>query len=402
MASHTQNRSASIRLLQGAWVDGSDDRRVEVRYADGGADTWTLDYRGARWVVDYTALPEDSPLRVSTNALQSWKSEQLTRRAALARYTPRFEPTDDAALEIADRAIGAVFDPIDGTVWVAVFDVDRTTAGVFHIDPEAHAVLRRIPLSPPKEMTLVGGWFTRWHAALSPSGAEMALSVPGRIWRVDLETGRSRIAARTGRVTALSWGRTADGSEVMVWGTESGTVTVDGTPTAVPVTGQPVLAWLGGEQLVVATDRGELTTGSWREPVSRTTRTVCEATVLDAAVRPDGSEVLLACGHGAKSTAVRASLLTPAVAPVEGSPTDHRGVSWSPDGRWFTTPTRSPAGGLLLWDADGERPRAILGDRQVDGVQWSPDGSRLLAVTQDGRVLHWRLAEALQRAAIAR
>ena len=52
-------------------------------------------------------------------------------------------PADGAGVRLGSRAVGAAFDPRDGTVLVALQDLDRVLAGVVRIDPIALQVLER-------------------------------------------------------------------------------------------------------------------------------------------------------------------------------------------------------------------------------------------------------------------
>lgn len=67
---------------------------------------------------------------------------------------------------------------------------------------------------------------------------------------------------------------------------------------------------------------------------------------------------------------------------IEGSKAEYRNMRWSPDGSLLAT----ASDGIRIWDQDGN----LLGHHKTDhalwGIDWSPDGTRLVATSGEGEV----------------
>jgi len=380
-------------LLTGARVEDTDGRTITVRLADGHADRWTVSYRRGRWQVDYHTLPEDSPLRMSAREARDWRSEERRASAALHGWTPSFaEVGGGVGVEIGDRAVGAAFDPRDGTVLVGVLDLDRVLAGVFRVDVEQRLVTERWPIPPPPDTTpiLLDTWFEHWHLTLSPDGREVAMSAPGRIWNLDLRTGRTRLVTRTGQVRALTYARSGT-EDVLLIGEDRGNVMVMGPEGTrhVGLEDSPIHLDLENGDLLAVTEDGTVARVSFATGEHiEVARNACDGEVLDAAVHPDGTEILVSCAPGSSHLAERVQVPGGEPPVLKGAATEHAGASWSPDGTLFTT---GAAGSdpVLLWDALADQPVATLGIGDVRTVSWSPDGSQLVTVDADGSVWLW-------------
>ncbi|MBW2258671.1 MAG: hypothetical protein JRI25_29340, partial [Deltaproteobacteria bacterium] len=379
-------------LLTGARMVETKDREVSVRLADGRIDRWTVSYRRGSWQVDYHTLPEDSPLRMSAREAREWRGVERRATAALHGWTPPFvEVWGGVGVQIGDRAVGAAFDPRDGTVLVGVLDLDRVLAGVFRVDVEQRAVIERWAIPPPPDTTtiLLGTWFERWHLALSPDGREVAMTAPGRIWHLDLRTGGTRLVARTGPVRTMEYARSGGGHALLI-GEDRGNVMVVGEQGTkhVNLGHSPVHLDLDNGYLLAVTDDGAVTRLSLADGERTLVAHTCGGEVLDAALHPDGTEILVNCGPGSEHLAERVQVPGGEPPVLSGAATHHAGASWSPDGTLFTT---GAAGDdpVLLWDALEDRPIATLGTEHVRAVSWSPDGSQLVTVGSDGRAWLW-------------
>lgn len=360
--------------LGGAEVVAADGPQVTLALADGTTDRWTVRYLDGRWQVDYAALPPESPLRLPPEEVGEWRRSGRREAAALHRWSPSWHERG-GGLEVGHRAVGAAFDR-DGNVLVAVLDLDRVLAGVFRVDPARRAVLDRWAVPPPGPRTPIplGSWFERWRFARSPDGHELALTVPSRVWRVDTRSGETRLALRADDVAALAW--TREGTLLVA--EERGDVhQVPGGPVALGY--RPVWVGVVEDALWAVTADGAV-----RGPEGVTP--VCPAEA--AALRPDGSELLVACAPGEPALANRVALGGSAVVALPGTPVASAPVSWSPDGRWFTTGAPGEDA-VLLWAADEDRPVASFGSGRVRQVAWSPDGSQVLTVGVEGRVHLW-------------
>lgn len=177
------------RLLVGAMVTGATAEIVHLTYGTGERDDWPVTYHDGRWQIDYDRLPPDSPLRLDGSEIGRWKDRRTLIAAAFERWNPTFATTDDGAgVRVAHRAIGAHFDPRDGSVLAIIADLDRLLCGVYRIDPIARVVVDRIPVPPPDPRTGIplGSWFNRWPSAISTDGDQLAFTMPSRLITVDL------------------------------------------------------------------------------------------------------------------------------------------------------------------------------------------------------------------------
>ncbi len=386
--------------LSQAVVSGSTDNVVALDYSDGTQDSWTVRYYRGRWVVDYDALPPTSPLRLTDAQAKSWRDRRQLATSALDRWRPKFEPLlDGRAQEIGDRAIDADFDAFDGSVWIAVLDLDRILSGLFRVDPHENRVMERRPIPPPdpRSNSALGQWYSQWHAQLRPDAQAMAISLPGRVRTLSLKAG-TRGGFRTHRpITSLSWGTSSAGEPTVLAGM-GGRVQVVGPEVwdRYRMTGYAVAVGQIGTQLWAVSHHGSLI--QWQidvpdAPVA--TQEVCCGAAIDAAASPDGSELLVTCASVCDQAAVRVDLLggQPTIMSATGS--DHKGASWSSDGRWFTTPAQGEATGALVWRSRDDQPVALLPTTSVQRIRWSPDNTQILTVGADGRVLLWDLAAVL-------
>ena len=64
-----------------------------------------------------------------------------------------------------------------------------------------------------------------------------------------------------------------------------------------------------------------------------------------------------------------------------GGGAEYRSVRWDPAGALLA----AGADGVYLWDAEGTLVAHVLRDRYIWGISWSPDGSRLMATSGEGK-----------------
>lgn len=70
--------------------------------------------------------------------------------------------------------------------------------------------------------------------------------------------------------------------------------------------------------------------------------------------------------------------------PIEGG-TEIRNLSWSADGQWLAT----ASDGLRIWARSGQLKSVGESADQLWGVDWHPDGTRIITSSQEGRVTLW-------------
>ncbi|MFT7518797.1 MAG: hypothetical protein ACI9MC_000929 [Kiritimatiellia bacterium] len=384
-----RNRTGAVltSLLRDARVTGGDGDIVQVTYANGLVDTWSVHWKDGRWQVAYDGLSEDSPLRMSRNQSEQWRERSTQRASAQRAWRPAWRAVGrGAGLLIADRAIDAMIDPRDGTVLVVVMDMDRVLAGIYRIDPDTQQVLERIHLPAPDPRTQFpsDGWFSAWRAALSPDAHTMAVTGPNRVWSIDLQTGHASTVTR-GAVSWLSWtSLPPSGSPYLVVGKLDGLWLFDQGPVArLRVPGEPMAGWATPTGGVCLTRDGAL----WNVDTESLSARLCCGEIASAAWSVSGGTMVASCAAPCDTAAV---LMQEGSAPrnIAGAGVQHAGASVSPDGRWFTTGSSSDTASLLLWEASGARPVASVPVGPVQRVRWARGGTVLLTVGLDGHV-HW-------------
>lgn len=395
-ALHTRNQTAGYlraALRDAAVMEASEDE-VIVGWPSGHVERWPVHLGQTGWAVDYDGLPEDSVLRFSRSDLDAWRSDRLVPHTRLANWAPTWRVVDDG-LHIASDAVDARFDPRNGTVLLGLALLDGQLAGIVRVDPIARTVEARWEVPPSTQNpTDVTDWFTRWPMVVAPSGTAAMLALPTRLWRVDLQSGATESPMRTTNLTALRWLRPSGEAERLVTAEANGTITSarDDVWTEHWVSGRPVAVDgpIGG--LVVTTAAGVIT----RLHDDGTTDVIgqsCPHQAVGAALSPDGSELLVQCGPEDTLAAVRVPLSGGEVVAVGGRSGADAAVSWSPDGRYFTTHAPPTAGHAVnLWSARDNRVVAAFGGGRVHGVRWSGDGDRLLTLNLDGTAWLWELA----------
>ena len=369
-----------VSALRGARVVGQQDDVVTVAYADGSRDTWRITWSSGRWRIDYAALADDSPLRMSSAQARHWKRPEHRATSALEAWRPSFRTLDGVGLAVGQGAVDAWPDPRDGTVLVVVLDVDRVLTAVFRVDPETRQVLERIPapLADPRTQLPLKAWGERWPTSLSADGTQLALTGPNRIWRLSLRDGQKRLVSKG----EARWLAFEPGTRDRLWAGRAHSLLIAGnTGTERRRTPSAVLGVVraGDRTSAVAAD------GSWFDiDTGEVLGQVCCGGVHDTAPHPLGGRLLASCAKDCDHAAAWVSADT--VTPVPGAGSSGPGASCSPTGRWFTT---SSSSGLLLWDAERGRPAARLPLTDVRTVRWSPDGTHLVTVGGDGVVGWW-------------
>lgn len=394
LESRLQDDASIAHDLADARVVSEQDGHVTLSFTDGSTDVWSLIWHEQRWQVDYSQLSSRSPLWFSAGQARQWRRGSHRRQTALATWEPSWrQAAGDSGQIIAHDAVGAMFDPRDGSVLVVLLDIGRILGGVVRLDPDLRVVQRRYPLPAPTDgrHLVVGPWVEKWRMALSPEGELLAVTTPDKVVILDLESGSTRSGSRRREVSALSWARGQ--SEALLVGEPRGALTIAGaSERTLKLPGRPVLVDQDDEGLIVALSDGTVHLGAPGELAVEHAATVCCGALTDAVRSVTTGELLLSCDASCDHAAERRLAFATESTMLPGHGSYGRAASWSPTGDHFTTGAPADEPGLLIWDARRNEPVARLGEHPIRGVDWSPDGTRLLAVTATGEVWLWDAA----------
>lgn len=384
------------RLLVGAQVIGAEGEIVQIRYADGSEDTWTIGWKHETWQLDYDALPPESPLRLSRRDSEQWRNPHYLQQLALGRWSPTWHSLEsESGLFVGAHAIGAQWDPRDDTLLIAVMGLDRILAGVIRVDPWTRSVTERIPLPPPTTGTQMdlGDWSGRWHFRVSPDATLAAVSMPGRLWQIDLRSHQTSLLTSAGKITTLHFAQPQEGdqwSPLVVARQDALTVYRSAGMTWIPVEGTPLAVDDHDGTLLVTTTAGELQELSLLgKPLNRLPL-CCDDGLLDTALRPNRAEFLVACPLSCRTAVERVSRIGHGRTRVEGAGARRRGTSWSTNGQLYTTPAQGEESGLLLWRARDDLLLARFATSVVPAaVAWSQRSDWISVVDTRGEVTIW-------------
>jgi Tol biopolymer transport system component len=263
-----------------------------------------------------------------------------------------------------------------------------------------------------------------YNASFSPDGREIAWStVPvqdpvarqelGRIWRLDLATGRRRLVVEEDAVQP-SW--SPHGRRIAFWGIEKGTsrrrvwtVPADGGGR-VPVTDSASIDWspvwsTDGRFLYFVSDRSG-SMNLWRVRIDETTGQVLqepEAVVIPSpwigypGFSRDGRRMIYTTRE--RRSTIEKVALDAATWTIRGTPVqitrgvrDLAYVSASPDGTWLVFKTADSPEDLFLIHPDGSGFRQITDDPAKDrSPVWFPDGRILFSSDRSGKYEAWSI-----------
>ncbi|TNE87724.1 MAG: hypothetical protein EP330_17335 [Deltaproteobacteria bacterium] len=382
-------------LLAEVEVLATEEQTVHVRIGERD-EAWPLVYEHHRWMVDYGGLAKDSLLRLSRRDAEDFRPSWKRTVKLLAGYEP--DPGRvRGGRRLTTRVVGAAFDPRDGTVLTAVFDVDRATSGLLRIDPNSGEVLDRWDMrAAPRIPIDLERWFDTWHLALSPDGYQVALSSPGQIDVIDLVSGKRQLVFAFDEASHLAWVDTDVGA-VLVIGQRSAVHMVHrGSHHSARVDGPTVGAYGAGTGVGILTESGTLF--HYELPTRDVTeeRSVCCGAARGVAASENRSEVVVTCPQTCELAGERLPYHGAGMTPLEGAGTFGEGVAWSPDGTLLATAAMGEHEGFLLWNSRGE-PIAAAGEGRVRSLSFDPWGERILAVTSDGEVHLFELDEVRRR-----
>jgi len=244
---------------------------------------------------------------------------------------------------------------------------------------------------------VIGGYVVAVrYGAFSPDGSKVAIAVADgtvRVWNAD---GTGPPIVLSSFEGAAGVGFSPDGSRVFLVDPE-GAVAVwrlDGRPDA-PVVFDPRVEGRGPKlsiaddgMLQLAVRNGNAGTLLRGPNFERAVNFEHDGWVTDVEVSPDGTQFVTASNDGtARIWSVEgddAAVILPHDDTVEQAMFDPAGVR---------VLTRDYEGALRIWEADGVGDPLLLRGRGVGLIDpaFSPDGSLLVAATEDGDLLMWRL-----------
>lgn len=399
LAQRHRHDAALVDLLEGAVVAGEERGVVRVRYPDGRVDTWRITRDGG-WRVVYGDLAPDSPLRLDADARRAWWRTATAEDAAHEGWQPSWQPVDrGAGVVVGHEAAGFGLSPLDGTVWIAVADLDRTTAGLFHVDPDRRTVDARRGVDMPSRRANLrweGSWYDALTVAVEPASGRAALAMPGHFDTV-LPEGPAvpSPSLRPEPIVALAWGED-DARDTLVVAWADGRVEHgDAVLQAPPDTGVPIAVALDTLGVELVTDRGAVL----RQTTDGLTVThaVCDGDAHGAARRARDGAWWIACGPTARAGAALVPGFRGEATPHGDTPGASRAVAWDASGTRVVTP--APAGhraALLVLDLLDGTVVAALGraDHPVRTAAFDPGDEHVVGLLEDGTVIRWDLVEA--------
>ena len=380
-------------MLGNVTLDRVDEQVILVTYPDGTQDWWEPVWRGQRFMLNYASLSPDSPLRLSSADARRWRRRSHRQSQYFETWRPprRTDAKANGQL-LGTSVIDAWYMPEDDTVWMAVFDYDRTAALLARVEPVTRELLekQRLPSLPSSGILLLRDWFRRHHAKPADSGQDLGLVLHHDLMTYDLDTQRTSKVAWVSEISTLSWGR-HEHRNTLLASEVNGTLHLVSPEGYTARHGAP-LVWVDLDDGVLTrlSTRGDLL----RAPISALdqpplARGVCAGHPTDAGLRPSDGLIAVTCGPEAPHQIEIHSIRQRTPRVVGSTGLKGTGVAFSPDDRWLATP--APEGGLHLWDTATWNVVQHLGHATLSSVMFSPDGQHLLAVFEDGMAWTWPL-----------
>lgn len=387
------------RLLHAAEVVGSDNHGVVVALDDR-TETWPVVYVDGRFMIDYAALPEDSPLRLAPSDLGRWQKRKTVSAERQANWYPVMEPRRDGTV-IADEVLWFDLRPVQNDLLLYTHDLARVGASVFILDPESGDVSDRLTL-PTLEKTLMvepENWRGAFSGDLAPDGTRVAIGSLNRLWVAPLDGSRVKTNFSFARVQTVAW--SPDGAWLAV-GDHRGVSLLDGETL-----GERGRYWgdgLGliealefdGDGLWVLHDDGALVELNVPD-LSRAGRTAeaCCGGARGGELDPATGELVVGCAGECAPAWMWSwdGQHEPVLRADETYRSDVGVVSVDPLGRYLVSPTRD--GRSALWDRRAEDPLVVFGEAPLVRVVWDPHGELLYGLDDGGRLWRWRISQVM-------
>lgn len=393
---HARNTKAGYLRWLGldAEVVNVHGQGVDVALADR-TETWPVVYAEGRWMLDYTGLDEESPLRLADDELGRWRQDRIIAQHSVEWWSPVFAPKADGVLLAHEvRFVGPR--PLQGDLLLYVQDLDRSFALVALVDPDSGEVRRRIglPTLSKRENHDPDTWDDLFVGALSPDGKTLAIGAHRRLWLVDLASGEVlRTVYDVNGLRALAW--SADGKRLAL-GDGRGVSLMEGehfedkarhwAETLSEVEG----VVLDAERVWMVQEDGVITGLSPEDlrPEPGAILACCGAVRGVDRVRGSG-EILVGC----EGTCDPAWLWRwrPGGEPLLFADQQWRGsdgtISSSPDGRYLVGPTAD--GRAAIWDLRSESVLNTFSPVPLEQIAWGEE--RIYGVDSQARAWSWRL-----------
>ena len=142
-------------------------------------------------------------------------SSSSTRAAAIDWWTPLDRRFTDSGRLVATGAVGVGYDPLRERWLVLLQRLDGRVAGLYALDGEGEVVGRwAVPRWPYRAIVDYGKFASSWTTTVAPRGHKIFLSAAGRLWTLELESGRLREgeSGRFDRITTADWSADGNGS----------------------------------------------------------------------------------------------------------------------------------------------------------------------------------------------
>ncbi len=386
-------------LLHGAEVVGSTGTGVLVALADR-TESWPVVYISGKWMIDYSGLPEDSPVRLPDGDLSRWYKRKVVAQERLANWYPVLEERGNGTV-VADRVQWFALRQIQGDLVVYTHDLGRVDARVFLLDADTGEVSSRLPMPVLDMSPLVQpeDWGRVFSGALSPDGESIAVGGLNRLWMAPLDGSRIRTNYTFLRVRAVAfssdgqWLAVGDhrgvsllatenlGERSRYWGKTAGLV--------------ESLAF-SEDSLWVVHDDGAVAELNvpWLTRTGRQVQACCGG-VRGGELDPATGELVVGCSGACEPAWMWSwdGQNEPVLRADESYRSDHGVVSIDPLGRYLVSPTAD--GRAALWDRRHDEPLAVFGEAPLVQVEWDPRGDLLYGLDSSGRLWRWRLASLL-------
>ncbi len=362
---------------------------LQLQLPGGRVETWTMVSGPHGWCLDYDALPERSPLRMSGSDQRNMQKTSRRRDRRLQQWMPALRTSPrHGGLLVGEEVVDAL--PGPNQVTLLLMSRDTSLLGLAHLSSVDHSLQASEVLpSPGRRAQLpVSRRFDQLGSlAVHPTtGALLVAHLHGVFLRPSARASFQQLSRLAG-VNQLGW----DASTGSWFGLDAaGRVVRDGRRPS----GLPISRWLYVQdgRVHLLTHSGHLELRDETQDLLRRSLP-CHGDARTAAFDGVRGEWMVPCGPSAAAT-------WEWVPEVEGpsSAVGHHGgpglaAALDPSGQWVVTPS-SDAPGLTLWHRGFQMPvKTVHLEQEVARIWFTSQGTALYALTTGGRLWYWRLSE---------